>query len=166
MPIPLGPRFPSLAARNSLAAGASKSLRASGGKRPSSYNSAGLGTSYVPVRFNRSPEIVLVTLGANRAPSSRTCDATVSTDKLKSYAKLARLGYVHGVVNHAADEWTCGAHHTNSLEGFWSLLKRSIRGTHVHVSRKHLAKYLGEFEFRCNSRHVPMMMFPRLLLSF
>jgi transposase len=92
--------------------------------------------------------------------------ATVSTDELKSYAKLARLGYKHGAVNHAAEEWTRGVHHTNSLEGFWSLLKRSIRGTHVHVSRKHLAKYLGEFEFRWNSRHSPAMMFPRLLLSF
>jgi hypothetical protein len=45
---------------------------------------------------------------------------------LKSYAKLARLGCQHGSVNHAADEWVRGKHHTNSLEGFWSLLKRSI----------------------------------------
>ena len=92
--------------------------------------------------------------------------ASVSTDELKSYARLARLGYKHGAVNHAYDEWVRGTHHTNSLEGFWSLLKRSIRGTHVHVSRKHLAKYLGEFEFRWNSRHTPAMMFPWLLLSF
>ena len=54
-------------------------------------------------------------------------------------------------------------HHTNSIEGFWSLLKRSINGTHVHVSRNHLAKYLVEFEFRWNLRHDPAAMFPRLL---
>jgi len=91
--------------------------------------------------------------------------ATISTDELKSYAKLSRLGYKHGAVNHAREEWVNGIHHTNSIEGFWSLLKRAIRGTHVHVSRKHLAKYLGEFEFRWNLRHAPELMFPRLLLS-
>jgi transposase len=92
--------------------------------------------------------------------------STVSTDELKSYAKLARLGYKHGAVNHAAEEWVRGPHHTNGIEGFWSLIKRSIRGTHVHVSRKHLSKYLGEFEFRWNSRQAPATMFPRLLRSF
>ena len=56
-----------------------------------------------------------------------------------------------------------GEHHTNGIEGFWSLVKRSIRGTHVHVSRKHLAKYLAEFEFRWNCRQAPETMFPRLL---
>jgi|SRR5579864_2563328 len=64
--------------------------------------------------------------------------STVSTDELKSYAKLARLGYTHGAVNHSREIWVDGEHHTNSVEGFWSLVKRSIRGTHVHVSRKHL----------------------------
>jgi transposase len=89
--------------------------------------------------------------------------STVSTDELKSYAKLARLGYEHGAVNHAKDEWVRDGHHTNSLEGFWSLLKRSIKGTHVHVSKRHLAKYLAEFEFRWNLRHAPESMFPHLL---
>jgi transposase len=42
-------------------------------------------------------------------------------------------------------------------------MKRSIRGTHVHVSRKHLAKYLAEFEFRWNLRDDPASMFPLLL---
>lgn len=92
--------------------------------------------------------------------------ATISTDELASYAKLARHGYQHGTVNHSADIWADGIHHVNSAEGFWSLLKRSIRGTHVHVSRKHLSKYLGEFEFRWNQRHAPQMMLPRLLASF
>ena len=92
--------------------------------------------------------------------------ATVSTDELSSYAKIARLGYDHGTVNHSADQWVDGIHHTNSIEGFWSQIKRSIRGTHIHVSRKHLSKYLGEFEFRYNLRHAPETMFARLLMSF
>jgi transposase-like protein len=89
--------------------------------------------------------------------------STVSTDELKSYAKLARHGYKHGAVNHAREEWVSGIHHVQGIEGFWSILKRSIRGTHVHVSRRHLAKYLAEFEFRWNLRDVPEAMFPLLL---
>jgi transposase len=89
--------------------------------------------------------------------------STVSTDELKSYAKLARRGYTHGAVNHGAEEWVKGIHHTQGIEGFWSILKRSVRGTHVHVSRRHLAKYLAEFEFRWNLRDDPASMFPLLL---
>jgi len=92
--------------------------------------------------------------------------ATISSDELASYSKLSERGYSHDTVNHSADEWARGSVHVNSLEGFWSQLKRSIRGTHVHVSRKHLAKYLGEFEFRYNMRRAPEFMLARLLLSF
>ena len=54
----------------------------------------------------------------------------------------------------------------NTLEGFWNILKRGIRGTHIHVSAKHLPKYLGEFEYRWNMRQVPHLMLDRLLHSF
>jgi transposase len=92
--------------------------------------------------------------------------ATISSDELTSYGKLARHGYRHSTVNHSLDEWVRGKTHTNSIEGFWSQIKRSIRGTHIHVSAKHLSKYLGEFEFRYNLRRSPEMMFARLLLAF
>lgn len=92
--------------------------------------------------------------------------SVISSDELGSYRALARHGYDHGTVNHSADEWVRGATHVNSIEGFWSQLKRSIRGTHVHVSAKHLPKYLGEFEFRYNMRKMPELMFARLLMSF
>ena len=91
--------------------------------------------------------------------------ATISSDELKSYGKLRRFGYRHSAVNHSAEEWVRGKTHTNSIEGFWSQIKRSIRGTHIHVSAKHLPKYLGEFEFRYNLRRHPQSMFARLLLS-
>ncbi len=91
--------------------------------------------------------------------------ATISTDENHSYDHLSKAGYDHGSVNHSAEEWVKGPHHTNSIEGYWSLIKRSIRGTHVHVSPKHLAKYLGEFEFRYNLRHAPELMFLRLIQS-
>jgi hypothetical protein len=54
----------------------------------------------------------------------------------------------------------------NHLEGFWNVLKRGINGTHIHVSGKHLPKYLGEFEYRWNMRQVPHLMLDRLLYSF
>jgi len=92
--------------------------------------------------------------------------ARISTDELRSYARLYRHGYRHGVVNHSRNEWVKGSTHVNSIEGFWAQLKRSIRGTHIHVSGKHLPKYLGEFEFRYNMRKSPEIMFARLLLSF
>ena len=90
----------------------------------------------------------------------------ISSDELGSYAKLARHGYKHDAVNHSADEWARGDTHVNTAEGFWSRLKLSIRGTHVHVSAKHLPKYLAEFEYRFNMRRHPEMMFAKLLLSF
>ena len=54
----------------------------------------------------------------------------------------------------------------NSIEGFWAMLKRGINGTHIHVSAKHLPKYLGEFEYRWNMRQVPHLMLDRLMHSF
>lgn len=90
----------------------------------------------------------------------------VSTDELGAYNRLLWLGYRHATVRHMAKEYVRGTTHVNSLEGFWSMIKRAIRGTHVHVSPKHLPKYLGEFEFRYNLRKHPEIMFARLLLSF
>lgn len=90
----------------------------------------------------------------------------VSTDELPAYRQLANDGFDHTMVEHGKKEYVKGAHHVNTLEGFWGMLKRSIRGTHVHVSRKHLPKYLAEFEYRFNMRKHPEVMFARLLLSF
>ena len=92
--------------------------------------------------------------------------STVHTDELASYRGLAGKGYDHQTVNHSAGQYVDGDTHVNSIEGYWSRLKNSIRGTHIHVSAKHLPKYLGEFEYRFNMRHRPEAMFARLLLSF
>jgi len=87
----------------------------------------------------------------------------ISSDEWGPYRVLSSLGYRHDTVDHRAKEYARGDIHVNTLEGFWSILKRSIRGSHVHVSRRHLAKYLAEFEFRWNLRHDPGAMFPLLL---
>lgn len=92
--------------------------------------------------------------------------SNLSTDELLSYAKLTTRGYHHTTVKHSAGQYVNGNTHTNGVEGFWSQIKRSIKGTHIHVSRQHLQSYLCEFEFRYNMRKNPHLMFSRLLLSF
>lgn len=87
----------------------------------------------------------------------------VNTDNWKGYRKLESLGYKHESVNHGAEEWVRGIHHTNSVEGFWSHLKRGISSTHVSVSKQHMQKYVDEFGFRYNYRKEPREMFRMLL---
>lgn len=76
--------------------------------------------------------------------------ATVYTDELKSYAGLNQH-YAHKVINHA-ETYVDGLIHTNGLENFWSLLKRSLSGTYVKVEPYHLFRYLDEQAFRFNAR--------------
>jgi transposase-like protein/predicted RNA-binding Zn-ribbon protein involved in translation (DUF1610 family) len=91
----------------------------------------------------------------------------IHTDELVSYKSISLRGYRHMTVNHSegryVSDYGCT---TNSIEGFWAMLKRGISGTHIHVSPKHLWKYLGEFEYRWNMRTVPHLMLDRLLRSF
>ena len=92
-------------------------------------------------------------------------DSTVHTGELKSYSGLGKAGYDHETVNHGAGEYVDGDCHVNGLEGFWARLKLSIRGTHVHVSKKHLQKYVKEFEYRYNRRKRPEGIFGDLVAS-
>jgi len=76
----------------------------------------------------------------------------VLSDQFGVYRKAAKLGYAHGAVNHWKKEYVRGDVHTNTLDGFWSQLKRSIRGTYGFVSVKHLQAYVDEFAFRYSNR--------------
>ena len=89
----------------------------------------------------------------------------VSTDEWMPYRALPKMGYSHGTVEHRAKRYVSGLDHVNNIEAFWLILKRSIRGTHVWVSKKHLSNYLGEFEFRYNRRKRPASMFAELVAS-
>jgi transposase-like protein len=77
--------------------------------------------------------------------------ANVMTDEWKAYTKLHLL-YNHQFVKHQKDEYVKGEAHTNNIENFWSLFKRSIVGIYHQVSVKHLEKYVDESEFRYNTR--------------
>lgn len=83
----------------------------------------------------------------------------ISTDELRSYNALDDSGYEHACVRHSAQEFIKGDTHTQSVEGFWSRLKLSIGGTYIHVSRKHIGKYVDESAFRYNNRTNPTPMF-------
>jgi transposase-like protein len=92
---------------------------------------------------------------------------TINTDEFGGYKDIDQSGYRHVKVQHNLGEYArpCGAG-VNQIEGFWAQLKRGINGTHIHVSGKHLPKYLGEFEYRHNMRQVPHLMLDRLMVSF
>ncbi len=77
--------------------------------------------------------------------------ATIYSDGKASYDHLSDL-YEHEAVNHDADEYVRDAVHTNSLENFWALLKRSIGGTYVSIEPFHLFRYLDEQAYRFNNR--------------
>ena len=75
------------------------------------------------------------------------------TDEAGAYISVGREFSGHGTVNHSIDEYVRGAfHHTNTVENYFSILKRGITGNYQWVSAKHLKRYLGEFDFHYNTR--------------
>ena len=87
------------------------------------------------------------------------------TDELKSYKKIARLLEMeHDSVNHGAKQYAKeNGTHTNTIEGFWSQLKRSLDGTHHVISPKMLHAYVSEFQWRYNNRESLIHLFDLLL---
>src|SRR5580700_5748683 len=75
------------------------------------------------------------------------------TDQWTGYKGLSKQGYPHATVDHSMGEYVVGAVHTNTIEGFWSLIKRGCVGTFHKVSKKYLHLYVAEFQFRYNNRH-------------
>ena len=79
--------------------------------------------------------------------------STVITDGLTSYNQLSK-DYTHKVILHSKRIYCVDGFHTNSIEGFWSHIKRGILGIYHMVSKKHLPKYCKEFVFRYNTREL------------
>lgn len=83
-------------------------------------------------------------------------NSTIVTDTLQAYSDLNK-NYDHKTIKHSAGEY-CREEkdgfktHTNSIEGFWSLVKRTINGTHHWISKKHINKYLAEMSFRYSNK--------------
>jgi transposase-like protein len=87
----------------------------------------------------------------------------VYTDDYVGYRAAGIAKGQHSSVNHSKDEWVRGDVHTNTVEGVWSLLKRSIIGSYHQLSVKHLPAYLDEVAFRFNNRENPYLFRDTLL---
>jgi transposase-like protein len=78
-------------------------------------------------------------------------NSTLITDEWRGYDRVHQ-DFNHAKVNHSAKEYVNGMLHTNSIEGYWSLFKRSYKGTYIHMLEFHLNRYLDEQNFRYNFR--------------
>jgi transposase-like protein len=74
------------------------------------------------------------------------------TDEFRSYIKLGRRFEQHDVIKHKLGQYVQGDVYTNTVEGFFALIKGGVYGTFHHVSKHHLQRYLDEFAFRYNQR--------------
>jgi len=90
--------------------------------------------------------------------------AVLYTDDARVYDTLAKSGWEHRKVNHSEGIYVSGDNHTQQIEGFWSLVKRGISGTHHSVSAKWLQGYLNEYVWRYNHRDDGRSMFGLLIL--
>lgn len=79
-------------------------------------------------------------------------ESRLMTDEAKVYLPVGRELAGHEAVNHRAEEWVRGEARTNTLEGYFSVFKRGMRGIYQHCAEKHLHRYLAEFDFRYNHR--------------
>lgn len=79
-------------------------------------------------------------------------DAKLMTDEHPGYTNVGKEFADHQTVNHSRKEYVRGTASTNTVEGYFSLLKRGLNGTYHHVSQRHLHRYLDEFNFRYNAR--------------
>jgi transposase len=90
--------------------------------------------------------------------------STIYTDEYKTYNTLGKHGFKHRRIRHSEKIYVSGDVHTNTIEGFWSLVKRGIGGVYHAVSKKHLQGYLNEYAWRYNHREDGKAQFETLLL--
>lgn len=86
-------------------------------------------------------------------------DSTVYTDENNSYWSVRYNGYEHLTIRHRDKIYAMGDIHTNTVEGFWSLVKGGLKGVYRNVSDKYLQTYFDEYSFRYSNRHSDKPMF-------
>ena len=79
-------------------------------------------------------------------------ESHLMTDEAGQYRTIGRQFDAHGTVNHGVGEYVNGPVHTNTVEGYFSIFKRGMKGVYQHCSERHLHRYLAEFDFRYNHR--------------
>jgi transposase-like protein len=119
-------------------------------------------------RYNNRPILALVERGSSvrsfhigRATSAQVSrivsenaasESRLHTDESKLYGFVGAQFAAHETVHHSAKEYVRGDVHTNTIEGYFSIFKRGMKGVYQHCSEKHLHRYLAEFDFRYNNR--------------
>jgi transposase-like protein len=106
---------------------------------------SGQSRSYVIDRVNGAAITPIVLRNMSR-------DARLATDEAPVYRFAGKHFEQHKSVNHAKGEYVRGNVHTNTVEGFFSIFKRGMRGIYQHCEKKHLHRYLAEFDFRYSNR--------------
>ncbi len=141
-----------------------------GGKKPGKRGRGAAGKTVVFGMLERSGNVAThVVPNVKRKTlyplinSSIAKGSTIHSDELRTYATLATQGYQHETINHGRGEYARGGVHVNSLEGFWSQLKRSINGTYHAVSPKYLQQYVNEFSYRYNRRNQEKALFHSMI---
>jgi transposase-like protein len=81
-------------------------------------------------------------------------DSILMTDEASVYTKVGREFAGHGFTRHGIGEYVRGDIHTNTIEGYFSIFKRGMKGVYQHCHSHHLKRYLAEFDFRYNERHL------------
>jgi transposase-like protein len=79
-------------------------------------------------------------------------EAFLISDEWRAYNVLGKEFWMHQTVNHSAEEYVRGIVHTNTVEGYFSIFKRGMKGVYQHCKEKHLHRYLSEFDFRYSNR--------------
>jgi transposase-like protein len=79
-------------------------------------------------------------------------DSALMTDQARMYGRIGRAFATHEAGDHGKEEWVRGLAHTNTVEGYFSVFKRGMRGIYQHCSEWHLHRYLAEFDFRYSNR--------------
>src|SRR5258708_3754084 len=101
------------------------------------------------VRSHHAPSVTAKTL---RPILQAQIDAATYVMSDDGGARLSKEFEKHATINHSIGEYVRGDAHTNTIEGYFSILKRGINGIYHHVSQQHLKRYLAEFDFRYNER--------------
>jgi transposase len=89
--------------------------------------------------------------------------STVFTDEWSGYNEVRHLGMAHHRISHSEKIYVSGDVHTNTIEGFWALVKNGIRGVYHQVGRNYLQSYLNEYSFRYNRRNQGNLIFNDVL---
>lgn len=115
------------------------------------------GTIYTQIIPEATKNVLKPIIEANVKPGTR-----LVTDSHQAYKGL-KSNFRHTTVNHEKDEFVKGSKHANTVEGFFNQVKLMIKGTYIHVSKKHIQKYVDEVVFKYVNRDKGQMMFHSIL---